>query len=43
MNTTKEQRKQQAVKYLKELNIYKPYIDGFMEEDNVCFLRSLKK
>ena len=36
MNTTKEQRKQQAVKYLKELNIYKPYIDGFME-DNVCF------
>ena len=36
-NTTKEQRKQQAVKYLKELNIYKPYIDGFMEEDNVCF------
>jgi len=37
MNTTKEQRKQQAVKYLKELNIYKPYIDGFMEEDNVCF------
>ena len=37
MNTTKEQRKQQAVKYLKELNIYKPYIDGFMEEDSVCF------
>ena len=37
MNTTKEQRKQQAVKYLKELNIYKPYIDSFMEEDNVCF------
>ena len=37
MNTTKEQRKQQAVKYLKELNIYKPYIDGFMKEDNVCF------
>ena len=37
MNTTKEQRKLQAVKYLKELNIYKPYIDGFMEEDNVCF------
>ena len=37
MNTTKEQRKQQAAKYLKDLNIYKPYIDGFMEEDNVCF------
>ena len=37
MNTTKEQRKQQAAKYLKDLNLYKPYIDGFMEEDNVCF------
>ena len=36
-NTTKEQRKQQAVKYLKQLDIYKPYIDGFMKEDNVCF------
>lgn len=36
-NTTKEQRKQQAEKYLKQLDIYKPYIKGFMEEDNVCF------
>lgn len=37
MNTTKEQRKQQAEKYLKQLDIYKPYIRGFMEKDNVCF------
>ena len=36
-NTTKEQRKQQAEKYLKQLDIYKPYIKGFMEKDNVCF------
>ena len=37
MNTTKEQRKQQAVEYLKQLDIYKPYIKGFVEQDNVCF------
>ena len=37
MNTTKKQRKQQAEKYLKQLDIYKPYIRGFMEKDNVCF------
>ncbi|MGN0960757.1 MAG: hypothetical protein ACI4PF_00995 [Christensenellales bacterium] len=27
--TTKEQRKEIAIKYMKELDIYKPYIDGF--------------
>lgn len=37
MNTTKEQRKQVAVKYLNQLGIYKPYIKGFVEKDNVCF------
>ena len=36
-NTTKEQRKQQAEKYLNQLDIYKPYIKGFMENDHVCF------
>lgn len=36
-NTTKEQRKEQAVKYMKELDIYKPYIDGFIKKDHVCF------
>lgn len=36
-NTTKEQRKEQAVKYMKELDIYKPYIDGFIKKDQVCF------
>lgn len=37
MNTTKEQRKQQAIEYLKQLDIYKPYIRGFKENDKVCF------
>ena len=37
MNTTKEQRKEIAIKYMKELNIYKPYIDGFNKQDWTCF------
>ena len=37
MNTTKEQRKEQAVKLMKQLDIYKPYIKGFEKEDHVCF------
>lgn len=37
MNTTKEQRKEQAVKLMKELDIYKPYIKGFEQKDDVCF------
>lgn len=32
----KQQRKDQAVKYLTQLDIYKPYIDGFEQEDQVC-------
>lgn len=34
---TKEQRKEQAIKYMTSLNIYKPYIKGFRESDRVCF------
>ncbi len=37
MNTTKEQRKEVALKALKQLDIYKPYIEGFREKDQVCF------
>ena len=37
MQTTKEQRKEQAVKFLNMLDIYKPYIKGFQEKDQVCF------
>ena len=37
MNTTLEQRKEQAKEYMKQLKIYKPYIDGLMNENNVCY------
>ena len=37
MNTTYEQRKEVAIKALKQLDIYKPYIEGFQENDQVCF------
>ena len=37
MNTTKEQRKEIAVKLMKQLDIYKPYIKGFEKDDSVCF------
>lgn len=37
MNTTKEQRKEIAIKYMKELDIYKPYINGFEKHDYTCF------
>lgn len=34
---TKEQRKAKAVELLKQLNVYKPYVKGFENEDRVCF------
>ena len=34
---TREQRKEQAVAFLKQLDIYKPYIRGFEDKDKVCF------
>ena len=37
MNTTQLERKQKAIELMKELKIYKPYIDGFMKENNVCY------
>lgn len=37
MNTTKEQRKEIAIKYLQELDIYKPYIKGFETDNEVCY------
>ena len=36
MKTTKEERKKQAVKMMKELDIYKPYIKQFKSNDRVC-------
>ena len=32
----KPAQKEQAIKYLKQLGIYKPYIDGFEKENEVC-------
>lgn len=32
----KLQQKKQAIEYLKQLDIYKPYIDGFDRFDKVC-------
>lgn len=34
---TNEQKKEKAIEILKILDIYKPYIQGFEQEDNVCF------
>lgn len=36
-NTTAQERKIEAIKLLKQLDIYKPYIEGYEENDQVCF------
>ena len=33
----REEMKQEAIKYLKQLNIFEPYIDSFKKEDKICF------
>ena len=30
-------KKDKAIELMKQLGIYEPYIDGFKDEDNVCF------
>ncbi len=37
MKTTIEERKQKAIELLKKLDVYKPYIDGFVKNNQVCF------
>ncbi len=37
MKTTIEARKQKAIELLNKLDIYKPYIDGFVKNNQVCF------
>ena len=37
MNTTLEERKIKALELMKKLDIYKPYIKGFKENNEVCF------
>ena len=36
-NTTKEERKELALKFMEQLDIYKPYIKGFENNNEVCF------
>lgn len=33
----RQAKKDKAIELMKQLDIYKPYIDGFKAEDNVCF------
>lgn len=37
MKATRQQKKEKALKIMKKLGIYKPYIEGFKENDYVCF------
>ena len=37
MNTTKNERKEVALTYLKKLDIYAPYIAGFKKHNDVCY------
>ena len=36
MSATTAEKKQKAIELLNKLGIYKPYIDGFVKEDQVC-------
>ena len=33
----KQAKKEQAIKYLQQLDVFQPYIKGFEERDQVCF------
>ena len=37
MNTTFEERKNKAIEYMKEFDIFKPYIKGFEKNNDTCF------
>ena len=38
--TTREEKKMRAVEIMKQLDIYKPYIKGFVKNDYVCFFEN---
>ena len=40
MKTTLEERKEKAVEIMNKLNIYKPYIEGFVKNNHVCYFDS---
>ena len=35
--STEQERKLKAIEFMKKLNIYKPFIEGFVNDGNVCF------
>lgn len=37
MNTTAQERKSKAIELLKQLDIYTPFIEGYEENNQVCF------
>ena len=37
MNITIEKKKQKAIELLNKLDIYKPYIKGFKENNRICY------
>lgn len=37
MNITREIKKQKAIELMKQLDIYKPYIQGFKKNDTICY------
>ena len=40
MNKTREEKKIKAIELMKKLDIYKPYIKGFKNEDTVCYFEN---
>ena len=40
MNITTENKKQKAIELMSKLDIYKPYIKGFRENNKVCFFEN---
>jgi len=40
MNTTVEERKNKAIEIMKQLDIYRPYISGFQNKNDVCFFEN---
>lgn len=40
MNIEREIKKEKAIENLKKLDIYKPYIKGFKNEDNICYFEN---
>ena len=40
MNITRDIKKEKAIEFMKKLDIYKPYINGFKNEDTVCYFEN---